>query len=214
MELSGHVKEMHHHGNHIWILYTSGYIAVFDMDSHEIIQNIKSQETSNDPVTILVDHATGLIATAYTNGLIITYLWDKSNSINDNVSMVYFDSSSKISYQKFMLTTAESCSDVDGHCQIWCGYSIGVIQIVSPPVKASEETKSLKVLRIDSYCTDLSPDTYITQFKFSGKELALMYALHDGGLVISCWRVGTTNPTLHSMIKISTMTPGKMLFKL
>ena len=208
MELTGHVKEMHHHGDYIWILYTSGYLAVFDMDSHKIIQNIKSQETSNDPVTTLVvDHATGLIATAYTNGLIITYLWDKSNN---NVSMVYFYSSSKISYHKFELTTAESCSDVDGHCQIWCGYSIGVIQIVSPPVTAIGETKSLKVLQIDSHCTDLSPDTYITQFKFSGKELSLMYALHDGGLVISCWRVGTMNPTLHSMIETSMTTPGKM----
>ena len=206
---------MHHHGNHIWILYTGGHIAVFDMESHDIIKNIISQELSNDPVTIVVvDHATGLIATAYTNGLIITYLWDKSNSINDNVSMVYFDSSSKISYQNFMLTTAESCSDVDGHCQIWCGYNVGIIQIVSPPITASGETKSLNVLQIDSHCTDLSPDTYITQFKFSGKELSLMYALHDGGLVISCWRVGTTNPTLHSIIETSMTSPGKMLFKL
>ena len=104
VKLNGHVKDMCHHGQHIWILYTSGYIAVFDMDSHEIIQNIQPQGPNNDPVTTLVvDHATGLIATAYTNGL-IAYLWDRGNLIDDNISTAYFYSSSKVSYQKFKLT--------------------------------------------------------------------------------------------------------------
>ena len=152
MKLKDCVKEMCHHGQHIWILYTSGYIAVFDMDSHKIIQNIELLELSNDPVTTLVvDHATGLIATAYTNSL-IAYLWDGTIPFNDNVSIAYFRSANTIaeSYQNFRLTTVESCSDADGHCQMWCGYNIGVIQIVRPPVEPNGETNVLKVLRIDA----------------------------------------------------------------
>ena len=212
MKLKDCVKEMCHHGQHIWILYTSGYIAVFDMDSHKIIQNIELQELSNDPVTTLVvDHATGLIATAYNNSL-IAYLWDGTIPFNDNVSIAYFRSANTIaeSYQNFRLTTVESCSDADDHCQMWCGYNIGVIQIVRPPVELNGETNVLKVLRIDDYCTELPPDTYVTQLRFSGKSSSLMYALHDGGLVISCWSVGT-NPQLYSVIETSMTTPGKQV---
>ena len=47
------------------------YIAVFDTENHKIVQNIELQELSNDPVTTLVvDYTTGLIAAAYSNGLI------------------------------------------------------------------------------------------------------------------------------------------------
>ena len=211
MELNGHVKEMCHHGQHIWILYTSGYIAVFDMDSHKIIQNIELQELFNDPVTILVvDHATGLIATAYTNGL-IAYLWD---GCDDGASVSYFHSSNTVSYQNFRLTTIESCSDVDGHSQIWCGYSIGVIRIVSPPVKPSERTKVLKELQIDEYSTELPPNTYVIQLRVSGKSSSLMYALHNhdgsrGEVIVSCWSVGT-NPKLNLMINTSMTSPGRL----
>ena len=200
---------MCYHGQHIWILYTSGYIAVFDLENHKIIQNIELQELSNDPVTTLVvDPDTCLIAAAYTNGL-IAYLWDRNNPSDSDVPIAYFYSSNTVSYQNIKLTTVESCSDVDGHCQIWCGYNIGVIQIVSPPDKASSETKIVKVLQINDYSTDLTPDTYITQLKFSRKKSSLMYALHDGGLAISCWSA-TTNPKLYSVIKPSVTTPGKM----
>ena len=198
---------MCHRGQHIWILYTSGYIAVFDIDSHKIIQNIELQELSNDPVTILVvDHATGLIATAYTNGL-IAYLWDE-----DNVTIAYFRSANTVaeSYQKLILTTVELCSDVDGHCQMWCGYNTGVIQIASTVInKPSGRPKALKLLRLGEYSNELPPNTYVTQLRFSGKSSSLMYALHDGGLVISCWSVGT-NPQLYSLIETSMTTPGKM----
>ena len=218
VKLNSHVKEMCHHGRHIWILYTSGYIAVFDMDSHKIIQNIELRELSNNPVTTLVvDHATGLIATAYTNGL-IAYLWDCTIPLNDNVSTAYFHSANTIaeSYQNFRLTTVESCSDADGHCQMWCGYNIGVIQSVRPPNEPSGETKVLKVLRIDEYSTELPPDTYITQLRFSGKSLSLMYALHDhdetrGQVIVSCWSV-CADPKLCLMIETSITTPGKLQF--
>ena len=209
VELNGHVKEMCYHDQHIWILYTSGCIAVFDMKSDEILQNIELPELSNDPVTILVvDHATGLIATAYTNGL-IAYLWDGSD-----VPISYFHSSNTVSYQNFRLTTVESCSDIDGHCQMWCGYSIGVIQIVRPPVEPSETTKILKVLRIDECSTELPPDTYITRLRFSGKSSSLMYALHDCDtagvqVIVSCWSVGT-NLKLCRIIETSITTPGKL----
>ena len=213
VELKGHVKEMCHHGQHIWILYSSGYIAVFDMGSHKIIQNIELQELSNDPVTTLVvDHATGLIATTYTNGL-IAYLWNGSDA---DASISYFHSSNTVSFQKFTFTTVESCSDADGHCQMWCGYTIGVIQIVRPPVKPSGETKVLKVLRIDEYSTELPPDTYIAQLRFSGKGSSLMYALHDhdatgGQVIVSCWSVGAS-PKFCLMIETSITTPGKLRF--
>ena len=208
VKLNGRVKEMCHHGQHIWILYTSGYIAVFDMDSHEIIQNIQPQEPNNNPVTIVVvDHATGLIATAYTNGL-IAYLWDKSNLTDDNISTAYFYSSSKVSYQKFKLTTVESCSDVDGHCQIWCGYNIGVILIVTPPINPWEETKTLKTLQMLDYSTELPLNTNVTQLKYSPKQ-QIMYALHDDGWVISCWNVGT-NPEFCTVIKPPLNAPGKI----
>ena len=204
MKLNCYVKEMCHRGQHIWILYTSGYIAVFDMESHKIIQNIKLKELSNDPVTILVvDNATGLIAAAYTNGL-IAYLLDRNKSSDNNV-LTYFYSSNNVSYQSIKLNTVELCN-VDGHSQIWCGYSIGVIQIVSPPDEAGRETKAVKV-QIDDYHRDLTHDTCITQLKFSGKKSSLMYALHDRGLVISCWSTNTT-PKLYSMI--TTSTPGKI----
>ena len=137
---------MCHHGQHIWILYTSGYVAVFDMGSHKIIQNIELQELFNDPVTILVvDYATGLIATAYTKGL-IAYLWDETVPFNYNDSITYFYSANTIavSYQNFRLTAVESCSDVDGHCQMWYSYNVGIIQIVSSPIEPSGETKVLK----------------------------------------------------------------------
>ena len=196
---------MCHHGQHIWILYTSGYIAVFDMDSHKIIQNIELQELSNDPVTILVvDHATGLIATAYTNGL-IAYLWDGSD-----VPISYFHSSNTVSYQNFRLTTVESCSDVDGHCQMWCGYNIGVIQIVRPPIEPSERTKVSKVLRMEDDYAKLPCDVKVIQFKYSSHQ-QIMYALHDKEL-ISCWNVGV-NPRLCKVIKFpygTCSTAGKI----
>ena len=193
---------MCHYGQHIWILYTSGYAAVFDMESHKIIQNIELQELFNDPVTILVaDHTAGLIAAAYTDGLVV-YLWDGTIP---NVSVAFFHSVSTITvtYKNCKLTTIESCTDVDGHCWLWCGYSNGVIQIVSPPDNASRD------LQIHDYSTDLVPDAYITQLKFSGKKFSLMYALHDGGLMVSCWSANT-NPKLCSIIETSTTTPGKM----
>ena len=201
--LKGRVKEMCHHGQHIWILYTSGYVAVFDMDSHKIIQNIELQELFNDPVTILVvDHATGLIATAYTNGL-IAYLWD---GCDDGASVSYFHSSNTVSYQSFRLTTVESCSDVDGRCQMWCGYNIGVIQIVTPPVERSGVTKILKVLQLEDYYTELPGDVNVIQLKYSSHQ-QIMYSLHDRES-ISCWNVGV-NPKLCKIIKLPYTTAGK-----
>ena len=209
VKLNGHVKEMCHHGQHIWILYTSGYITVFDMDSHKIIQNTELQELPNDPVTTLVvDCATGLIATAYTNGL-IAYLWDGSDV---GASISYFCSSNTVSFQKFSLTTVESCSDLDGHCQMWCGYNIGVIQIVRPPVEPSGETEVLKVLRMEDYYAELSCDVNVIQLKYSSQQ-QIMYALHDKEL-ISCWNVGV-NPKLCKVINLpynTCSTAGKIYY--
>ena len=142
------------------------------MENHKIIQNIELQELSNDPVTTLVvDHATGLIAAAYINGL-IAYLWDATIPFDESVSITYFHSTNTIivSYQNLKLTTVQSCSDVDGHYQIWCGYSIGVIQIVSPPVRAYGDTEVLKVLQVDKYCTEILYGTSIVQLKFSSNK--------------------------------------------
>ena len=197
---------MCHYGQHIWILYQTGSMAVFDMESHEIMTNIKLLELSNDPVTTLVvDHDNGLIATAYSNGL-IAYLWDGNIPFDENVS--YYQSFNLISSYNLKLTTMESCNDVDGCCQIWCGYNNGAIQIVTPPVRASETTESLKVLKLDECCADLPPDSHVSQLKFSGTRSSIMYALHNGGLVVSCWSVGT-NPKLCCMIKTSVTSPGK-----
>ena len=212
IQLFSRVKEMCHHGQHIWILYTSGYIAVFDMESHKIIQNIELQELSNDPVTILVvDNATGLIAAAYTNGL-IAYLWDGGIPCGEIVSITYFRSTNTItvSYQNFKLTTVESCSDADGHCQIWCGYSIGVIQIVSPPVRAYGDTEVIKVLQVDKYCTEIPHGTSIVQLKFSSNknDSPMMYALHGEGVMISSWLV-STDPKLCAIISLSQTSPGE-----
>ena len=194
---------MCHYGQHIWILYTSGYVAVFDMESHKIIQNIELQELSNDPVTILVaDHTAGLIAAAYTNGLVV-YLWDGTIP---NVSIDYFHSTNTITvtYQDYKLTAVESCSDDDGHCHLWCGYSIGVIQIVSPPDSTHRETTVIKVL---NYSTELPSDVNFVQMKYSSDQ-KIMYALLDQS-VISCWSVGT-NPKLCTMIRPPLDAPGKV----
>ena len=203
---------MCHHDHHIWILYTSGYIAVLDMESHKIIQNIELQELSNDPVTALVvDHSTGLVAAAYTNGL-IAYLWNGTIPFNEDVSIAYFRSTNTItvSYQNFKLTTVESCSDADGHCQIWCGYSIGVIQIASPPVRAYSDTEVLKVLQVDRYCSDIPYGTSIVQLKssMSKNSSLIMYALHGGGMIVSCWLV-STDPKLCALINLPQTSPGK-----
>ena len=189
---------MCHHGQHIWILYTNGCIAVLDMKSHKIIQNIKLQDASDDPIAILVvDHSTGLVAAAYSNGL-IGYMWDGAVSVNENVPVVYFHSDNYItvSYRSCKLTAVESCSGVDDHCQMWCGYNIGAIQIFNPPDKPTGKTKKMKVLQMKYYCADLESDTCVTQLTFSGKESSLMYALHDEGWVISCWSVNS-NPQFH-----------------
>ena len=213
MKLYNRVKQMCHYGERIWILYQSGFIAVFDMESHKIIQNIELLELSNDPVTTLVvDHDSGLIATAYSNGL-IAYLWDGSIPFNENVSIAYFRSTNTIavSYQNFKLTTVESCCDADGHCQLWCGYSIGVIQIVSPPVRAYSDTEILKVLQVEKYCTEIPHGTKIVQLKFSSnkkKSSFIMYALHGEGVAITCWVV-STDPKLCAIINLSTASPGK-----
>ena len=206
---------MCHHGQHIWILYTSGYIAVFDMDSQKIIQNIELQELSNDPVTIVVvDHATGLIAASYTNGL-IAYLWDETIPFDDNISIAYFRSANTItvSYQDLKLTTVESYSDVDGHCQIWCGYSIGVIQIVSPPMRAYGDTEVLKTLQVDKYCSEIPHGTGIVQLKFSASisndDSSIMYVLHGKGACITCWVV-SKEPKLCATINLSQISSGKL----
>lgn len=205
---------MCHCGQHIWILYNSGFIAIFDMDSHSIIQNIELPELSNDPVTTLVvDHATGLIAAAYTNCL-IAYLWDGSISFDEKVSIAYFRSANTIavSYQNFKLMTVESCVDADGQCQMWCGYNIGVIQIVSPPVRAYGDTEVLKVLQVDKYCTEIPHGTNIAQLKFSSNKSSnslIMYALHGEGMIISCWIV-STDPKLCAIINLPQTSPGKL----
>ena len=201
---------MCHHGQHIWILYNSGFIAVFDMDSHSIIQNIELSELHNDPVTILVvDNTTGLIAAAYTNGL-IAYLWDGTIHSDELPPIVYFHSSSAVSYHNLRLTTVESCIDVDGHHQLWCSYDSGAIQIVTSPVGYDKQPKTSKVLQINEYCADLQPNTYIIQFRFSGNRSPIVYALHNGGLVISCWSV-SKDPKLYSVIKNSSIAPGKII---
>ena len=177
------------------------------MDSQKIIQNIELQELSNDPVTIvIVDHATGLIATAYTNGL-IAYLWAETIPFNDNISITYFRSTNTIavSYQDLKLTTVECCSDVGGHCQIWYGYSIGVIQIVSPPVRAYGDTEVLKILQVDKYCTEIPHGTSIVQLKFSANisnDSSIMYVLHGKGACITCWIV-SEEPKLCATINLS-----------
>ena len=213
IQLFSRVKEMCHHGQHIWILYTNGYIAVFDMENHKIIKNVELQELSNDPVTTLVvDHATGLIAAAYTNGL-IAYLWDATIPFDESVSIAYFRSINTItvSYQNLKLTTVQSCTDVEGHCQIWCGYSIGVIQIVSPPVRAYGDTEVLKVLQVDKYCTEIPHGTSIVQLKFSSNKnnSLIMYALHGEGVTISSWLV-STDPKLCAIINLSQTSPGNL----
>jgi len=184
------------------------------MDSHSIIQNIELPELSNDPVTTLVvDHATGLIAAAYTNGL-IAYLWDGSIPFDEKVSIAYFRSANTIavSYQNFKLTTVESCVDADGQCQMWCGYNIGIIQIVNPPVRAYGDTEVLKILQVDKYCTEIPHGTNIVQLKFSlnkSNNSSIMYALHDVGIVISCWMIGT-DPKLCAIINLSQASSGKL----
>ena len=58
------------------------------------------------------------------------------------------------------------------------------------------------------YYIELPSDTNVTQLKYSPKQ-QIMYALHDDGLVISCWNVGT-NPEFCMVIKPPLNVPGKI----
>ena len=210
------VKSMCQYNHHIWIVYDDGQLAMCDGDvkSSSIVVDIALKEPCSEPVAILVaDQSIGLIATAYANGLIV-FLWGK-NVTEDDYAVKYFHSSSTIavSWQTFKLNTIETCSVSDGHPQLWCSYDIGVVQIVKPPVSTSGETEIVKVVEIKEYCTDLPHDTRIVQLKCSPNQdhkSTVMYALHDGGLAISCWSVDV-DPKLYTIIKPSLSNPGKLL---
>ena len=202
-------------GKHIWIVYDDGALAVCDVKSHSVEKNVVFQESCSEPISILVvNYSTGLIATAYADGLIVL-LWEKNvmSVADDELAIKYFHSSTTItvSWQTFKLNTIETCNVSSGHCQLWCSYDIGVIQIVKPPVSTSGETEIVKVVEIKEYCSDLPHDTSIVQLKCSPNQdhkSAVMYALHDGGLAISCWSVDV-DPKLYTIIKPSLSNPGK-----
>ena len=204
---------MCHHGQHIWIVYDNGILAVCDVNNYTIVQDVELQEPCTEPVAMLVvDHSTGLIATAYVNGLIV-FLWGKNVLSGKDLAIKYFHSSTtiSISWQTFKLNTIETCGVSNGHSQLWCSYDIGVIQVVKPPVSTSGETEIVKVLEIKEYCTDLPHDTSIVQLKcspYQDHKSSVMYALHDGGLAISCWSVDV-DPKLYTIIKPSLSSPGK-----
>ena len=83
---------------------------------------------------------------------------------------------------------------------------------MKPPAGASVETEIVKVVETKEYCTDLSHDTSIVQLKCSPNQdhkLSVMYALHDGGLAISCWSVDV-DPKLYAFIKPSLSSPGNL----
>ena len=206
---------MCHLDEHIWIVFDNGTLAVCDVNNYSIVEDVMMQDLPNNPVAILVvDCSTGLIGTAYANGLIV-FLWGKNVSSTDNVNVKYFHSFTtiSISWQTFKLNTIETCSVSNGHSQLWCSYDIGVIQIVKPPVSTSGETEIVKVLEIKKYCTDLPHDTSIVQLKCSPNQdhkSSVMYALHDGGLAISCWSVDV-DPKLYTIIKPSLSSPGKIV---
>ncbi|XP_065917168.1 leucine-rich repeat serine/threonine-protein kinase 1-like isoform X2 [Dysidea avara] len=180
------VKTMCHHGQHIWIVYDNGILAVCDVNNYTIVQDVELQEPCTEPVAMLVvDHSTGLIATTYVNGLIV-FLWGKNVLSGKDLAIKYFHSSTtiSISWQTFKLNTIETCGVSNGHSQLWCSYDIGVIQVVKPPVSTSGETEIVKVLEIKEYCTDLPHDTSIVQLKcspYQDHKSSVMYALHDGG---------------------------------
>ena len=213
MKLNDQVKAMCQVGANMWMLYNNGTLAVCDMNSYRTIKDVVLQNVPNKPVTmIVVDQSTGLIATAYASGLIV-FLWGKNVTADDYI-VRYFHSSTTItvSLQTFKLNTIEACSVSAGHSQLWCSYDIGVVQIVKPPVSTSGETEIVKVVEIKEYCTDLPHDTSIVQLKCSPNQdhkSTVMYALHDGGLAISCWSADA-DPKLYTIIKPSLSNPGKL----
>ena len=205
---------MCYHNEHIWMVYDNGALAVCDVTNYTIVKDVVLQDLPNNPVVVLVvDCSAGIIATAYADGLIVL-LWEKNVLSDDEPAIKYFHSSTTItaSWRTFKLNTVETCIVSNGPCQLWCSYDIGVIQIVKPPVSTSGETEIVKVVEIKEYCTDLPHDTSIVQLKCSPNQdhkSAVMYALHDGGLAISCWSVDV-DPKLYTIIKPSLSNPGKI----
>ena len=210
MVLKSRVNAMCHHNEHIWIVYDIGTLAVCDANNHIIMKDVVIQKLPIKPVAIVgVDHS--IVAVAYINGFIV-FLWTENLTSTSNPAMIFYHSSTTIT-ESFKLNTIETCVVSNGHCQLWCSYDIGVIQIVKPPVSTSGETEIVKVVEIKEYCTDLPHDTSIVQLKCSPNQdhkSAVMYALHDGGLAISCWSV-EVDPKLYAIIKPSLSNPGKIV---
>ena len=203
---------MCHLGQHIWVVYDNGTLAVCDVNSNTIVKDVVVQKLPIKPVTIVVaDCSSDLAAVAYVNGLIV-FLCTKNILTGSHPAMIHYQCSTSTAVP-FKLNTIETCSVSDGHSQLWCSYDIGVVQIVKPPVSTSGETEIVKVVEIKEYCTDLPHDTSIVQLKCSPNQdhkSTVMYALHDGGLAISCWSVDV-DPKLYTIIKPSLSNPGKML---
>ena len=211
VKLKRQVNAMCHQSGHIWLAYDDGTLAVCDANNYIIVKTVVVQKLPIKPVAVVgVEHSSGLVAVAYLNGLIV-FLWTESIISTDDPAMKYYHSSTTITIP-FKLNTIETCSVANGHSQLWCSYDIGVIQIVKPPVSTSGETEVVKVVEIKEYCTDLPHDTSIVQLKCSPNQdhkSSVMYALHDGGLAISCWSVDV-DPKLYTIIKPSLNSPGKI----
>ena len=214
MKLKSQVKAMCHLGQLVWVVYDNGTLAVCDVNNYTIVKDVVLKEDlCADPVTILVaDRSTGLIAIAYRNG-VIAFIWANDVSLAEDVPVAYFYSFDivNIAFNSFNLNSIETCCISDSHSYLWCSFDSGKIQIVKPPVSTSGETEIVKVVEIKEYCTDLPHDTSIVQLKCSPNrdhKSTVMYALHDGGLAISCWSVDV-NPKLYTIIKPSLSNPGK-----
>ena len=214
MKLKNQVKAMCHHNQLIWIIYCDGTLAICDVNSHTIVKEVVLAELCANPVTILVaDRSTGLIAIAYRNG-IIPFLWANDVSLTNDIPITYFYSFDivNVAWNSFNLNTMDACVNPSCGTLLWCSFDTGKIQIVKPPVSTSGETEIVKVLEIKEYCTDLPHDTSIVQLKCSPNQdhkLSVMYALHDGGLAISCWSVDV-DPKLYTIIKPSLSSPGNL----
>ena len=90
--------------------------------------------------------------------------------------------------------------------ELWCGCDSSFIEIFTSD--ESSQPKSKFLLKTHTSSPDIPQDASIVQLKFSfNTDAHMMYALHSGGNVVSCWSV--EQPALNAVIKLTQLSsPG------
>ena len=205
-------------GMQVWMAFKRGNLKAVDAKSFKVENQMKKPEAQDDDLVQIVNlsdrNESTVLAVAYKSGTVLLVKSHFNFAHGIEVKSFGLDVFSNLEYKtstaklvSSQLCSLETCKSQKSHLyEVWCGCNNGAIEIITP----SDDTFKVQLLNTHNSSADIPQDASIIQLKFSfNTDAHMMYALHSGGSVVSCWSV--EQPALNAVIKLTQLTsPGRL----